>query len=518
MKKFTVLFVLFACIRSNAQVLIKYVHPGIQSGVMSSQNIVFDNKLYYHGVDTDFSPGSIFVSDGTDAGTRKLLGAENITNFGHLTNTGTKLFFDGFLGVRTLFVSNGKDLGTKGVRGFETTPIEAIMKIDTNKVLLFVQADPLKPNPNQLWVSDATVNGTLKIADINATTKNTYKSSNFKGGAVFFDNSTNTTKMAPMISDGTSAGTLTIQSYLSKNGLFNFDNVYTAYGVDSLLFVGGIKNSVKLTIVTDGTSAGTKEISLSKESSNYLDVFFINTSFIIHNDKDISSYDYTRNEAVFLTTDAAPYGAFKVHKDRLYFYAAESNGDTYICVTDGTKKGTLKVDNSAFGVTTDANIQVLGNRIYFVIETIPLLKEIWRFHQDTLKAESYTDFGGRFRPVIFNTIPNQIILSRYTNVLGSELYKVDNNSTASRDFQIPDKISAFPVPANREIFIDLSKLNWIPDYLEVYNLSGQLYKKVKYGSPSVQPIKLDVQELPQGNYLLKLFDKQKVSTLSFTKK
>jgi hypothetical protein len=156
-------------------------------------------------------------------------------------------------------VSNGKDLGTKGVKGFETTPIEAIMKIDTNKVLLFVQGDPLKPNPNQLWVSDATVNGTLKIADINSTTKNTYKSSNFKGNAVFFDNSSNTTKMAPMMSDGSPTGTQTVQSFLSKNNLFSFDNVQTAYGVDSLLFVGGIKNSIKMTIVTDGTPAVPKK-------------------------------------------------------------------------------------------------------------------------------------------------------------------------------------------------------------------------------------------------------------------
>jgi hypothetical protein len=102
-----------------------------------------------------------------------------------------------------------------------------------------------------------------------------------------------------------------VQSFLSKNNLFSFDNVQTAYGVDSLLFVGGIKNSIKMTIVTDGTPAGTKEISLSKESSNYLEVFYINSTYIIHNDKDISSYDYNKNEAVFLTTDAAPYGAFK---------------------------------------------------------------------------------------------------------------------------------------------------------------------------------------------------------------
>jgi hypothetical protein len=518
MKKLIGVFILFVCIRLDAQVLIKDVYPGVQSGVMSSQNIVFDNKLYYHGVDTDFSPGSLFVSDGTEAGTRKLLGAENITNFGHLTNTGTKLFFDGFLGVRTLFVSNGKDLGTKGVKGFETTPIEAIMKIDTNKVLLFVQGDPLKPNPNQLWVSDATVNGTLKIADINSTTKNTYKSSNFKGNAVFFDNSSNTTKMAPMMSDGSPTGTQTVQSFLSKNNLFSFDNVQTAYGVDSLLFVGGIKNSIKMTIVTDGTPAGTKEISLSKESSNYLDVFFINSTFIIHNDKDISSYDYNKNEAVFLTTDAAPYGAFKVHKNKLYFYAAESNGDTYICVTDGTKQGTLKVGNSAFGVTTDANIQVLGNRIYFVIETIPLLKEIWRFHQDTLIAESYTDFGGRFRPVIFNTIPNQIILSRYTNVTGSELYKVDNNSTASSDLKKLNEIIAFPVPASTELCIPLSNLEWKPDYIEVYDISGHLHIKVKYLSPGLEQYKLDVHQLPQGNYILKLYNKQKSKNLTFTKK
>lgn len=92
MKKLIGVFILFVCIRLDAQVLIKDVYPGVQSGVMSSQNVVFDNKLYYHGVDTDFSPGSLFVSDGTEAGTRKLLGAENITNFGHLTNTGTKLF------------------------------------------------------------------------------------------------------------------------------------------------------------------------------------------------------------------------------------------------------------------------------------------------------------------------------------------------------------------------------------------------------------------------------------------
>lgn len=273
-----------------------------------------------------------------------------------------------------------------------------------------------------------------------------------------------------------------------------------------------------MTIVTDGTPAGTKEISLSKESSNYLDVFYINSTYIIHNDKDISSYDYNKNQAVFLTTDAAPYGAFKVHKNKLYFYAAESNGDTYICVTDGTKQGTLKVGNSAFGVTTDANIQVLGNRIYFVIETIPLLKEIWRFHQDTLIAESYTDFGGRFRPVIFNTIPNQIILSRYTNVTGSELYKVDNNSTSSSDLKILNEIIAFPVPASTELCIPLSNLEWKPDYIEVYDISGHLHIKVKYLSSGLEHYKLDVPHLPQGNYILKLYNKQKSKNLIFTKK
>ena len=49
MKKLIGVFILFVCIRLDAQVLIKDVYPGVQSGVMSSQNVVFDNKLWILG-------------------------------------------------------------------------------------------------------------------------------------------------------------------------------------------------------------------------------------------------------------------------------------------------------------------------------------------------------------------------------------------------------------------------------------------------------------------------------------
>jgi hypothetical protein len=76
--------------------------------------------------------------------------------------------------------------------------------------------------------------------------------------------------------------------------------------------------------------------------------------------------------------------------------------------------------------------------------------------------------------------------------------------------KLSDGIELFPNPANSFIIIDLDKSLFIPDYYEIYELTGNLVKREK-----LLNFKVDISTLTEGTYFIKLFNKVEYTIKKF---
>jgi hypothetical protein len=76
--------------------------------------------------------------------------------------------------------------------------------------------------------------------------------------------------------------------------------------------------------------------------------------------------------------------------------------------------------------------------------------------------------------------------------------------------QLCDGIELFPNPANSFIIIDFDKSMFVPNYYEIYELSGNLVK-----TKNLQNSQVNVSSLIEGTYLIILFNEKEYSIKKF---
>ena len=93
-------------------------------------------------------------------------------------------------------------------------------------------------------------------------------------------------------------------------------------------------------------------------------------------------------------------------------------------------------------------------------------------------------------------------------------FGVSDNQTVIQDFKSHNDIRIYPNPASNFINIDYPPAFWGTEY-EILNLHGQ---KVAEGVLKDNTISLDNNNMPSGEYILRIIKDGKVKTLSFIKK
>jgi hypothetical protein len=324
-----------------------------------------DGRILFEGVDAS-NGYKLWVTDGTSDGTSELpvgllTPSASAPDF---TVIGSKALFAGAgPGNRSdLWVTDGTASGTSDLTpAFPTEPLPSDLTVLDDKALFsgpdsLGRVDENGDRIDGLYVTDGTSAGTAGL--VNAS--NPIDITSIGGKAVFAG-----ATLTPIIityvvntpglfvTDGTSAGTreLTVSGAYS-GGLFfgmNGEHIYnhtddpdfTALGSE-LLFVGVDTSGRRGLWVTDGTSAGTSELTAGASSGG----LFSN----LPNDQQ-PEFTVIGAKAVFLGTDAS--------------------GNPNLWVTDGTSAGTSELtvagaDSRGLFFEIDPQFCALGDKVLFV--------------------------------------------------------------------------------------------------------------------------------------------------------
>lgn len=360
--------------------MLKDLMPDNGSSGSPSKLIISNNKLYFiHSGYTEYTGNELWVSDGTDEGTR-LVKEVRVGDWGGqiegLSDAGNKLFFSAIDGVhgRELWRSDGTEEGTFMVKdivegdGYGLSYNSNL--ITQNGIALFVSGST--PDGGQIWRSDGTAEGTFALTEELAT------------GNWDFD-------YQPIAHESTSTGEtfLIIQNrFLDQYELWITDG--TVEGTEQLTTFGEYPKDIKLVDdqfffheyfmgdrnlwISDGTIAGTTllgtyeidDVFPSYQNLYLFTIYDVQQGPVLWRSDGTSDGTYALYEEFEESIRFEPEGINTIG-DSLYFFANHSTYGSCIYASDGTSDGT-EIFYDIYDYTASSDIDFLqagGGKLYF---------------------------------------------------------------------------------------------------------------------------------------------------------
>jgi hypothetical protein len=415
-KLFIFIFSLFALLSYGQKLtIIQDLDPGADNGCDPYVPIVsFKNKVYFAGSDgSDFSY-YLYLTDG------KSMSKLVTTKIGDpelLTVSGNLLFFSGYesaVGTRAMYVTDGTVAGTKRLKTVDF--ITHTFAFGTNS-LLFTSENPTTDNFT-LWKTDGatTVNlGTFPFKD-SYTFFSTYKNS-----VIISEQSTNSNQFAPIITDGTLAGTKTLKDFLTP--VIKFEKIESVTSVKDKIFVeGGVKDlSNGLTYnkkyITDLTAAGTINIDLY----DFRSAFEVNNTIFVSTRKEIGYYNAALKTVETIESDKYFFSKPIASSTKIFYH----DSDNFVWSIDAATKTTKKISKFSAGSSNyDAILFANGDSLFYSLENANGVE--WnavnlKTGKDSLFA-NYNMSPNSFYDPSMAAIGGQLILPRFTDANGAELW------------------------------------------------------------------------------------------------
>jgi len=401
--------------------LLKDLEPGaFFSRPFEFTNI--DNTNFYFRTFNSSSSRDIYKSDGTPAGTARIVTAIQPDKLQVANNI---LFFsksDGPNGIELWKYQGTTASIVKNIKPGAQHSFPSSLTAFNNQLFFFADDGT---NGNELWKSDGTDAGTQLVADINPGSAS---SAGFLPMVVYNNNlymiALKNGAVSLMKTDGTTAGTTEVKAFTSN---VSPGNLFLSGS--SLYFIkkninGSSQANVELW-KTDGTAAGTV---LVKEVLPYtsVDADYIKTiSFYTHGSKfyfyvDVEDLfgetqqlllwgsDGTSVGTVALKTYQFPSGQKPQIDDNLRYIASYDNNQVLfvfadaatgleIWKTDGTAGGTLLVSdlNQGANGSNPSGLVNFNNAIYFSVAGPGDFNELWKINEGgvlPLKLISFTAY------------------------------------------------------------------------------------------------------------------------------
>ena len=201
----------------------------------------------------------LWVSDGTVAGTRMLYARRDsfFANPEFVRPADGKIFFGG----RNVWASDGTAAGTEMLHA-GPIPTDPAHRSAVIEGVLYFATQASTAAPNELWKTDGTPAGTVRVKEFGATPfERGYPLGHFApiGQRMFFRAADEQHGFEPWISDGTEAGTAMIRDVYPGNGNSTFgEYVLVAPAGGKVYFIArdGVHGSALW--VSDGTADGTR--------------------------------------------------------------------------------------------------------------------------------------------------------------------------------------------------------------------------------------------------------------------
>jgi ELWxxDGT repeat protein len=265
---------------------------------------------------------------------------------------------------------------------------------NVNGTLFFIATD--SNNDTELWKSDGTAAGTIRVKDINPTGSSTPENLTNVNGTLFFTAADSTGDRELWKSDGTDAGTIRVKDINPTGsslpvGLTNVNGTLFFQAEDS-------NNNFELW-KSDGTDAGTIRV------------------------KDINP-----------TGSSFPGNLTNVN-GTLFFDATDSSGDDELWKSDGTDAGTVRVkDINTNGSSNPRNLTNVNGTLFFTATDSSGDTELWKSDgtdAGTVRVKDIDPGNGSSLPIILTNVNGTLFFSAVDGSGDRELWKSDGTDAGT---------------------------------------------------------------------------------------
>lgn len=397
--------------------LLKDINPGSGSGLsFTNASASLDGKVYFVA-DKDGYQDLLWVTDGTEAGTKQAASATMAASVEEMVSNGSRIIFEAYSGSAPgLLATNAAGNSATPLRLFQNHEIFNLYAREQDGKVLFA-VEPFAGGGSQFWVSNGTGAGTVKLGDFTMKEEFMYYSP-YLDKTVVVEQSTNFDQAPPVMTDGTPGGTQLLKDALSS--VANFYSIGGAVGAGDLLFVTGLVDDggflYNKTFAVDSTGAQAFSVSGDvRRAFKSGDFYYLVTEYAVHR------YDKTANETTLLHDE---YNYFSepvlAASGKLYFAAA----DDHVWETDGTVDGTQKRSTTGIGnFNYDPRIWVFGDSLFHSSDVSGKQIRLIDLNTsaDILFADVYPASGLSVVPRLWK-FGTTLVFPRYTNAQGYELW------------------------------------------------------------------------------------------------
>ncbi len=322
-----------------------------------------------------------------------------------------------------------------------------------------------------LWKSDGTKEGTIKVADLHEASELVAVNNTVYFTVIdnYYDNEKEVYK-----SDGTAQGTTMLRDL---NGSASSEpSGLKAFG-NKLIFTATDESYGREMWVSDGTFDGTKML------------------------KDIFT---GQQHGIFGTQ-------FAILDEQFYFTANDGSHGAELWKSDGTTENTKLVKDMLPGAegSTPVGLKSIDGKLYFSAYTPAYGHELWSSDGTGENTNLLADLipGPEYsNPDNFAKLNNLIVFSAKTVSNGVQLWNYGINVTGVDE--VSTSLSVFPNPSNGVFKINFNKkIN--NGFIEIFTSNGRSIQKIDYSGDETS---VDLAHSPPGVYVIKVFDKSRCYT------
>ena len=452
----------------------------IRSGTQGSfpRILATDKKAFFPAI-VEHPTCQIFWSDGTVSGTQMLTNfPQGSSMVPQLKSDNRERFFvavgnpDGTRSLHTLSMTSGE---LNEIKNLGLTPSGFSYSIDWMSVANGILYFTLRGNSEELWKSDGTTAGTVKVTDVYGP-QHLYGVGEF----LYFTQYNQThTERGLYKSDGTAAGT-TLLKKIDGTGYGDVNNFFVFQ--DKLLFTVMQPSTGRELWVSDGTTENTGML------------------------KDIHEGP----------ADGMVARGFAEFQNAVYFTAFSPAHGSELWKTDGTAAGTVLVKDIVPGPdsSTPMYLAATSNGLYFAAYTPEHGYEIWNSDGTTQGTKLELDFApgpAYSNPRGFVYTGTDLVFIAGTSATGAQLWTYREPVTSVME-EGREVISVYPNPSSGIYTIESDKLSG--GTLTVFNAQGS---RVSVLSDLASKSHISLTHLPSGLYVLRFSKGLEVVTLKVVK-
>lgn len=398
------------------------------------RKMTYAGDIFYFRYD-----GDLWKSDGTDVGTVMVKDIDSINGrwLEELTYVNGVLYFNLYTDGHgeELWKSDGTSTGTVMVKEIHPSYGANPRNLTNVNNVLFFTVQKYDGNTNkgqELWKSDGTEEGTVRIKDIYKGSGSMYMR-NFVNlnGILYFQASNDTDGYALWRSDGTEESTYMVKDInpdTQINGGGSYEYIQNLTNVNGVLYFSGEDNVHGFELwKSDTTDIGTKmvkNINITNWGMFYYqdNIKFVKNGslyyFVDNNGKlwkSDTTEEGTRLVSLSLENNVSQYHNLISIKNEIYFNVYTPLYIPELWKTDGTETGTVKVSSSA-SLTIDMNTSV-----YFTLN-VENNYGLWRDNSDGVVLVK--TFDTYIESMVKSS--NQLIF-----ITGKELWKSDGTEVGT---------------------------------------------------------------------------------------